>query len=259
MNNADQVKNAIENMITQIVNNTPYGDVLQEPLRLHNPKTFLVLVKDLASVSFCDCSVDSKGAAFEYYVRATLKGKKLGQYFTPREVVQLMTYLVGEDKIINSVINNSKIKVLDPACGTGGFLVYLMQEALNKLKIRMENRELTKENYDDCVRRIKEEVFYGSDANRGVAASAKMNMIIAGDGHTHIIHEDSLSFNAQNWNVNKPDCNLIMTNPPFGTAEGDSLSKTDKQQFAVSTTKGQYLFCKDDRFNCSWGRDLYSY
>ena len=142
MNNADQVKNAIENMITQIVNNTPYGDVLQEPLRLHNPKTFLVLVKDLASVSFCDCSVDSKGAAFEYYVRATLKGKKLGQYFTPREVVQLMTYLVGEDKIINSVINNSKIKVLDPACGTGGFLVYLMQEALNKLKIRMENREL---------------------------------------------------------------------------------------------------------------------
>ena len=40
-----------------------------------------------------------------------------------------------------------------------------------------------------------------------------MNMIIAGDGHTHIIHEDSLSFNAQNWNVNKPDCNLIMTNP----------------------------------------------
>ena len=242
MNNADQVKNAIENMITQIVNNTPYGDVLQEPLRLHNPKTFLVLVKDLASVSFCDCSVDSKGAAFEYYVRATLKGKKLGQYFTPREVVQLMTYLVGEDKIINSVINNSKIKVLDPACGTGGFLVYLMQEALNKLKIRMENRELTKENYDDCVRRIKEEVFYGSDANRGVAASAKMNMIIAGDGHTHIIHEDSLSFNAQNWNVNKPDCNLIMTNPPFGTAEGDSLSKTDKQQFAVSTTKGQYLF-----------------
>lgn len=81
MNNADQVKNAIENMITQIVNNTPYGDVLQEPLRLHNPKTFLVLVKDLASVSFCDCSVDSKGAAFEYYVRATLKGKETWAIF----------------------------------------------------------------------------------------------------------------------------------------------------------------------------------
>lgn len=62
MNNADQVKIAIKSMIDQIVQNTSYGDVLREPLRLENPKTFLVLVKDLASVSFCDCSVDSKGA-----------------------------------------------------------------------------------------------------------------------------------------------------------------------------------------------------
>ena len=240
--NADQVKNAIKSMISQIVTDTSYGEVLIEPLRLENPKTFLGLVKDLASVSFCDCSVDSKGAAFEYYVRATLKGKKLGQYFTPRELVQVMTCLIGEDKIINSVIMGSKLKVLDPACGTGGFLVYLMQEALGKLQVKLKNRDITKESYDQCVKRIKEDIFYGSDANRGVAASAKMNMIIAGDGHTHIVHEDSLSAKAVNWSVTKPDCNLIMTNPPFGTAEGDSLSKSDKEQFQISTTKGQYLF-----------------
>lgn len=242
IHNADQVKIAIRSMIDQIVQETSYGDVLREPLRLENPKTFLGLVKDLASVSFCDCSVDSKGAAFEYYVRATLKGKKLGQYFTPRELVQVMTCLIGEEKIINSVVMGSSLKVLDPACGTGGFLVYLMQETLNKLDVKMKNRELTQENYEKCVKIIKEEIFYGSDANRGVAASAKMNMIIAGDGHTHIIHEDSLSVNAINWNVSNPDCNLIMTNPPFGTAEGDSLAKSDKEQFQVSTTKGQYLF-----------------
>ena len=183
--NADQVKNAIKSMISQIVTDTSYGEVLIEPLRLENPKTFLGLVKDLASVSFCDCSVDSKGAAFEYYVRATLKGKKLGQYFTPRELVQVMTCLIGEDKIINSVIMGSKLKVLDPACGTGGFLVYLMQEALGKLQVKLKNRDITKESYDQCVKRIKEDIFYGSDANRGVAASAKMNMIIAGmDIHT---------------------------------------------------------------------------
>lgn len=242
MNNADQIKIAIKSMIDQIVQKTSYGDVLREPLRLENPKTFLVLVKDLASVSFCDCSVDSKGAAFEYYVRATLKGKKLGQYFTPRELVQVMTCLVGEDKIINSVVTGSTLKVLDPACGTGGFLVYMMQEALNKLEAKMRNRELTKENYDQCIKKIKEEIFYGSDANRGVAASAKMNMIIAGDGHTHIVHEDSLSIKAVNWKAENPDCNLIMTNPPFGTSERDSLVKNDKEQFQIGTTKGQYLF-----------------
>ena len=242
IHNADQVKIAIKSMIDQIIQNTSYGDVLREPLRLENPKTFLVLVKDLASVSFCDCSVDSKGAAFEYYVRATLKGKKLGQYFTPRELVQVMTCLVGEDKIINSVVMGSPLKVLDPACGTGGFLVYMMQEALNKLEVKLKNRELTKENYNQCIKKIKEEIFFGSDANKGVAASAKMNMIIAGDGHTHIVHEDSLSLNAVNWKVENPDCSLIMTNPPFGTAEGDSLVENDREQFQVGTTKGQYLF-----------------
>lgn len=153
----------------------------------------------------------------------------------------------------------SKLKVLDPACGTGGFLVYLMQEALGKLQVKLKNRDITKESYDQCVKRIKEDIFYGSDANRGVAASAKMNMIIASDGHTHIVHEDSLSAKAVNWSVTKPDCNLVMTNPPFGTAEGDSLSKSDKEQFQISTTKGQYLFMqKNDRLYCSRRRNLYS-
>lgn len=241
-NKADQVKSAILDMISKIISETPYGEVLEDPIRLGNPRTFLSLVKDLSSVSFYDCSIDSKGAAFEYYVRATLKGKKLGQYFTPRELVQIMTILVGENKIVNSVIAGSKIKVLDPACGTGGFLVFLMQDTLQKLEKKFKQREMTKGNYDECVRKIKEEIFFGSDANKGVAASAKMNMIIAGDGHTHIQHEDSLSRSAKNWTVDEADCDLIMTNPPFGTAEGESLAKDDKRQYTINSTKGQYLF-----------------
>lgn len=240
--NADQVRDAVLSMIDSIISKTAYGEVLKDEIRLKNPKTFLSLVKDLSSVSFCDCSVDSKGAAFEYYVRATLKGKKLGQYFTPREVVQVMTTIIGENKIINSVMSGIKIKVLDPACGTGGFLVYLLQDSLSKLQSKLELREITKATHDSLVKHIKENVFFGSDANEGVAASAKMNMIIAGDGHTNIQHEDSLAIEACNWNAIAPDCNIIITNPPFGTAEGDSLTKTDMSQYVVSSTKGQYLF-----------------
>lgn len=241
-NKADQVKSAILDMISKIISETPYGEVLEDPIHLGNPRTFLSLVKDLSSVSFYDCSIDSKGAAFEYYVRATLKGKKLGQYFTPRELVQVMTLLVGENKIVNSVISGNKIKVLDPACGTGGFLVFLMQDTLQKLGKKLKDREITRGNYDECIRKVKEDIFFGSDANKGVAASAKMNMIIAGDGHTHIQHEDSLTRSAKNWNVNNADCDLIMTNPPFGTAEGESLAKNDKNQYSINSTKGQYLF-----------------
>ena len=240
--NADQVQVAVEAMIKGIVDQTSYCEVLEDAIHLKNPKTFLSLIKDLSSVSFCDCSVDSKGAAFEYYVRATLKGKKLGQYFTPRELVKVMNALVGENKIVNAVMSNTKIKVLDPACGTGGFLVYLLQDSLAKLYKKLQNREITQATYDKLSKQIKENVFYGSDANEGVAASAKMNMIIAGDGHTNIRHEDSLSAKAQNWSATTPSCDMIITNPPFGTAEGDSLSRDDMTQYSVSSTKGQYLF-----------------
>lgn len=241
-NESDQVRDSILSMIDSIIKRTAYGEVLEEKVKLKNPKTFHNIVKELSSVSFYDCSLDSKGAAFEYFVRATLKGKKLGQYFTPRELVKVMVSLIGKTKIVNAVLSGTEIKVLDPACGTGGFLVYLMQDSLAQLNERYKQRNITKSTLDDCTRKIKEKVFFGSDANEGVAASAKMNMIIAGDGHTNIQHEDSLAASAINWSSENATCNLIMTNPPFGTSETASLSITDMKQFDVATSKGQYLF-----------------
>lgn len=141
-NESDQVKNAILSMIDGIKRQTPYGDVLEDPIHLKNPKTFHYIVKELASVSFNDSSLDSKGAAFEYFVRATLKGKKLGQYFTPRPLVEIMACLIGEEAILNSLLLGSDVKVLDPACGTGGFLVYQMQECLKSLEKKYNNKQI---------------------------------------------------------------------------------------------------------------------
>ncbi|MCG6386756.1 N-6 DNA methylase [Vibrio fluvialis] len=241
-NEADQVKDAILMMRDRIVAKTPYGEVLQDPIKLKNPRTFQAIVRDLAKVSFQDCSLDSKGAAFEYFVRATLKGKKLGQYFTPRELVQAMLHLVGREKITNKVSFDGEMKVLDPSCGTGGFLVFLMQDAIKKVKNDLAKRKITNEQADRIITALKEKVFYGSDANEGVACSAKMNMIIAGDGHTNIQHEDSLSSAATNWNTKIPDCDLILTNPPFGTSEKASMIGNDAEQYPIKTSKGQLLF-----------------
>lgn len=239
---ADQVKDSVLSMISTIVKRTPFGEVLQEELRLKNPKTFRYIINELAGVSFYDCSLDSKGAAFEYFVRATLKGKKLGQYFTPRDLVKTMVALVGERKIVNAVISGQSIKVLDPACGTGGFLVYLMQDALSQITAMLMRRDITRGTFEKAKTSIKEKIFFGSDANDGVAASSKMNMIIAGDGHTNIKHEDSLALSAKNWKTKSPDCDLILTNPPFGTSETDSLTPNDLSQFPIRSSKGQHLF-----------------
>lgn len=241
-NEADQVKSAIESMIDSIIKQRSYGEVLEDKLLLKNPKTYQYIVKELASVSFYDSSLDSKGAAFEYFVRATLKGKKLGQYFTPRQLVQTMLAVVGQNKIVNAVTFGKDFKILDPACGTGGFLVFLMQDSIRKLERMYTARDINKETFELAKKKVRENIFFGSDANEGVAASAKMNMIIAGDGHSNIQHEDSLSASSKNWNINTPDCDLILTNPPFGTSESASLSAYDWEQFPVRSGKGQYLF-----------------
>lgn len=240
--NSDQIESAIKSMISSIRNEKSYGEVLEDDIKLKNSKTFRYIVIQLASVSFQDSSIDSKGAAFEYFVRATLKGKKLGQYFTPRPVIQLMLSLIGKEKIVNTVLSGTKIKVLDPSCGTGGFLVYMMQESLKVLDEKLANRMIDAEAYSEAKKKIREETFYGSDANPGVAASAKMNMIIAGDGHSNIKAEDSLSKKSENWSTSAPDCNIIMANPPFGTSESLALTQDDKDQFDLQTAKGQLLF-----------------
>lgn len=239
---SDQVQTLIVDMIQKIKNKTSYGEVLGDSLKLKNPKTFQYIVRQLAAVSFQDSNLDSKGAAFEYFVRATLKGKKLGQYFTPRPLIELMTNLVGGEKVLSSLQSGSTVKVFDPACGTGGFLVYLMQENLKMLQEKLDARKIIKRTHDDLADKIMKAVFFGSDANHGVAAAAKMNMIIAGDGHSNIKAEDSLTLASKNWSTGKPDCDIILTNPPFGTSESSSLSASDLADYPLQTTKGQLLF-----------------
>ena len=253
---ADQVRDAIEQMIRTIKEKTAFGDVIGARLNLKNAKTFRYIVSQLAAVSFHDSSLDSKGAAFEYFVRATLKGKKLGQYFTPRPVVRLVSVLIGRKKIFGSLCSGEHPKVLDPACGTGGFLVYFMQDALEKAKEAKDSKLLTQSAYDKLCAKLKQDIFFGSDANEGVASSAKMNMIIAGDGHTNIRAEDSLAKSAKNWSVAEPNCDIIIANPPFGTSETDSLGASDWKQYPLKLSKGQQLFLQKMVLSTKSGGDI---
>lgn len=246
-NRADQVQTAIKSMIQTIVQKTRFKEVLSDPIRLKKDATYLTIVKQLAAVSFIDCELDTKGAAFEYFVRATLKGKKLGQYFTPRPLVKLMLHLGDFMQIISNLKANLPFKVLDPACGTGGFLVFAMNYCLQEAEKLYKKKEIHYTLLESLRKSLKEEVFYGLDAHEGVACSAKMNMIIAGDGHNNIRCADTLQ---QTELIPPYDCggkkeikaHLILTNPPFGTSEGESLSLEDLNQYNIKSTKGQSLF-----------------
>jgi type I restriction enzyme M protein len=240
-NKADQIRDAVTTMLKKL-SSKGYGDVLLEPITLKNPRSFQSLVRRVAAVSFIDSSFDSKGAAFEYYVRATLKGKKLGQYFTPRPVIHLMSVLIGRKKVVKSLMSGENVRVVDPACGTGGFLVYLMKQGIEFVVSAVNHNELTKTAGTKLIDRLRYNTFFGADANESVASAAKMNMIIAGDGHSNIAPEDSLSKKSTIWSFGDPKADLIITNPPFGTSEADSLTKADLEQYPLQTPRGQLLF-----------------
>jgi type I restriction enzyme M protein len=246
---ADQIKTAIREMIGKIREQTPYGSVLADPIRLTKDASYSSIVRQIAAVSFSDCDLDSKGAAFEYFVRATLKGKKLGQYFTPRPLVKLMLALGRWEQVVNSLAAGEDFKVLDPACGTGGFLVLAMNQCLAEVDRRQREKQLHPTTANALRRRVKEAVFYGIDAHEGVACSAKMNMIIAGDGYNNIRCADSPNeiklippYLKASGVCDDGKAHLILTNPPFGTSEAESLTSASAQNYSIASTKGQSLF-----------------
>ena len=116
-----------------------------------------------------------------------MKGKRLGQYFTPRPLVHLMVAMVGREKVVATLRTNTPVTVIDPACGTGGFLVYMLRDAIAQVQQLHLDGKLTPRARDNLIESVKRTTAStGADANESVASAAKMNMIIAGDGHANL-------------------------------------------------------------------------
>jgi len=165
------------------------GDVFSLNLKIKNPETLESIVKELSKLTLLDVDSDIKGDAFEYFLKNSITvGNDLGEYYTPRHIVKLMVSLV-DPKFGD--------RVYDPCCGTGGFLI----EAFRHIK---RSCNPTKKN----LQFLEEETIYGGELTE-TAKIAKMNMILAGDGHTHIKQQDSLA------NPQKEQFDIILTNFPF--------------------------------------------
>lgn len=172
-----------------------------------NASKLLTVVNHLQSVNLSKTDLDTKGVAFERFMEDFFKGKQ-GQYFTPREVVSFIINLCELD-------NNSKI--LDPACGSGGFLLHALDHV----------RDLANEYYDKGTadhfkfwHDFAANNLFGIEVSERIARVAKMNMIIHDDGHTNVICSDALErFNkiqSINQKFQQNSFDLILTNPPFG-------------------------------------------
>ncbi|MFJ4173084.1 N-6 DNA methylase [Microbacterium sp. NPDC089696] len=156
------------------------------------------------SLSHSDLEV--MDAAFEYLVNPEQKGQK-GQYFTPRPVVRMAVRMLDPE---------DGERVIDPACGSGGFLIHSL------LHVRSANKWSSTETY-----RYANENLFGVDFDDKLVRVAKMSMIVAGDGKTNIIRTNSLDVRAwQNSSAatkigtfsretRDGTFDLVLTNPPF--------------------------------------------
>ncbi len=155
--------------------NEYYNDTMEifTPLSMSDNDILDEIIKSLDPLTLTDVDSDIKGDAFEYFLKAsTSSGNDLGEYFTPRHIVKTMVRLT-----------NPKIgeKVYDPFCGTGGFLIESFRHIYNNMPRNATTEKMLREN-----------TIFGNEITK-TARITKMNMILAGDGHSGIQKLDSLA------------------------------------------------------------------
>jgi type I restriction enzyme M protein len=181
-------------------------DVFKEPIKVDDG-TLKMCVSHLEGINFNKTDLDTKGVAFEQFLDGFFKGD-FGQYFTPREIIQFAV------EMFQPTANDY---VLDPACGSGGFLLYAMDYVRHYADNTFDDDE--KMAYAHWHDFAKERLF-GIEINDEISRVAKMNMILHDDGHTNIVGFDALDkfdkLKDQKKKLAPDSFDLILTNPPFG-------------------------------------------
>lgn len=199
----------------------------QERLRL-SPGTAKRVVKELEHYYLFGIDEDLNGRMFEAFLAATMRGQALGQYFTPRSIVKLITRLAA----LKAGPGQGGIeRVLDACCGTGGFLI----EALTEMRRQIwNNRSLTKRDRDTLLEEVANQAIFGIDAGRDpmVARIARINMYLHGDGGSRVYMADSLRRSPEPCTADSAEIkgevlelhqtldkglqfDCVLTNPPF--------------------------------------------
>lgn len=173
--------------------------------------TLAFVVGQLQNYDLSHSSRDIKGLAFQKFVYAHQRGDR-GEFFTPDPIIDLAV------KIISPNMNQI---VMDPACGTGGFLVASMKHVEKKLRKVIKNPV----DYEKAKTNFALKNLIGIDFNPALVRVSKMRMILEEDGHTGIFHSNSLvdmeiikasAKTASSPNVDFNSIQIVLTNPPFG-------------------------------------------
>ena len=155
-------------------------------------KGLAYVASELARYSFLDASVDVKGTAYETIVSNNFK-QEGGQFFTPRNIIKCMVEMMDPSE---------NDRIFDPACGSAGFLVVALEHVRKKIAkeiypdldgVLLQDKYNSRE-VNERVRAYAKQYIFGFDFDPDLKKAAKMNMVMAGDGHSNIFHVNSLAY-----------------------------------------------------------------
>lgn len=230
-----QIRKRIEPLFAQV--KRKYRELFKnnEEITLSD-RALAFIVSELSRYDFGRTDVDAKGAAYQEIVGTNLRGDR-GQYFTPRGAIRLVVQILAPSE---------REKVLDPSCGTGGFLVETLNH-LNKLFHDKKKVKAGEENTEQFLS-IRDQLadyaankLFGADFDPFLVRAAQMNVMMAGNSLGHLYHMNSLEFprgdlpgvKAANENLKLGSVDVIMTNPPFG-ADIPITEPTILQQYELA-------------------------
>lgn len=198
-------------------NNRIFSD--DEKIKL-SPTTIIAIVGILEQKAISQTKDDIIGLAYESFLPSIFRGERLGQFFTPDRIKEFMI------EILDPRVGNL---IIDPAFGSGGFLVLSYKRLLESIKSSSWNQS----KKDEEKLKLSSEYLYGIEINPRLEIACKTNMYLHGDGRTKIYRGDGLLDTSD---IKEDKFDIVVTNPPFG-AEVDKEEILNKFELGIKRNK----------------------
>ena len=189
------------------------------------PQMLAVIEKLEGAINFHDFKTRaSLGDVYEQMLNDLRGAGNAGEFYTPRAITAFMA-----DRVNPRL--DKRETVMDPACGTGGFLTAAIDHFRNQLT--------TKSSAED--KRAIEDLIHGIEKKQLPHLLCTTNMLLHGiDVPSQIEHRNTLGIGWNEWSANdKVDC--IITNPPFGGYEDDGVGSDYPADLRTRETADMFM------------------
>jgi len=240
-NIAEKVKNNLSGYISRLENETTFNEFkkVMEVVRLSiegnsNTKAIIDVDNTKKIYNIVDSMKPLHGTGFDLFgavyekFASTKEKSDFGEYFTRRHYTHIFAKLLLQDEKVYNI--DREFSIIDPACGTGGFLT-------ESFKVLLSNYQKSGTLSPDAIHFLSKKCFYGVDVKEDNISYTKLNMFLVGDGHTHMYVENTLKPSKEtSKKILSQRFQYAITNPPYGS--GTIAADTN----AISSTRREIAF-----------------